>query len=98
MKIYQYIFSPQQWGASWAIIHFLYTHWSTDDPTYICPWYSQHAPSPDLHYFIISYVDAPFLWNITMTMTGIQPEKQIKRLLGALLTNKNHNTRFEIAF
>ena len=38
--------------------------------TYICPWYSQHAPSSPRLYLIISYVDAPCLWNIKMTMTG----------------------------
>ena len=48
-----------------------------DGPTYICPWYIQHAPSPPLLYFIISYFDAPCLWNIKMTMTGtIQETKQ----------------------
>ena len=41
-----------------------------DGPTYICPWYSQHALSPPLLYFIISYIDAPCLWNIKMAMTG----------------------------
>ena len=67
-----------------------------DGLTYICPWYSQHAPSPPLLYFIISYVDtsyAPCLWNTKMTMKGtIQETKQ--RLLGGLLTNNNHHTRF----
>ena len=72
------IFSPQQWAASWVIIHFLYIHWSMDGFTYICPWYSQHAPSPPLLYFIISYVDAPCLWNIKMTMTGTIPETKQK--------------------
>ena len=48
-----------------------------DGLTYICPWYSQHAPSPPLLYFIIIYVDAPCLWNIKMTMMGtIQETKQ----------------------
>ena len=50
-----------------------------------------------LLYFIISYVDAPRLWNIKMTMTGTILEIN-KRLLGALLINNNHNTRFEIEF
>ena len=76
----------------------LYIHWSMDGLTYICPWYSQHAPSPPLLYFIIIYVDGPCLWNIKMTMMGAIRETKQSEKLGALLTDNNHNTRFEIAF
>ena len=70
------IFCPQQWAASCAIIHVSYIHWSMDGLTYIYPRYSQHALSPHLLYFTISYVDAPCLWNIKMTMTGTIREKK----------------------
>ena len=95
-KIYQYIFSIIM-GCIVGNYSILYTHWSMDGDTYICPWYSQYAPSPPLLYFIISYVDAPCLWNIKWPWR-VQCEKQSKRLLGALLTNNNNNTRSEIAF
>ena len=75
---YNNIFSLQQWAASEAIIHFLYIHWSMDDLTYICPRYSQHASSPPLLYFIISYVDALCLGIIKMTMTGTVRETKHK--------------------
>ena len=64
------IYFSKQWAASWTIIQVSYTHLSMNGITYICPWYSQHAPSLPLLYFIICYVDAPCLWNIKMTMMG----------------------------
>ena len=72
------IFSPQQWAVSWTIIYFFYIHWSMDGLTYICPWYSQHAPSPPLLFVIISYVDAPCLCNIKIAMTGTIGETKQK--------------------
>ena len=55
----------------------LCTPWSMDGPTYNCPWSSQYTPSPPLLYFISSFVDAPCLWNIKMTMTStIRETKQ----------------------
>ena len=82
------IFFPQQWAASLAIIQILYAHWSMDGLTYICPWYSQHAPSPPLLYFNIIYVDAPCLWNIKMTMTGTK----MYRLTGIIRETKQKVT------
>ena len=66
---YFIIYFPKQWAAFWTI-QFSYTHRETNGITYICPWYSQHAPSSPRLYFIISYVDATCLWNIKMTITG----------------------------
>ena len=62
LRKYINLYFPKQWAAFWRIIQFLYTHRATNGITYICPWYSHHAPP--LLYFIISYVDAPCLWNI----------------------------------
>ena len=70
LEKYINIFFPQQWAASWAIIHF---------HTYTGQFMTSHISVPGtvsmlrpllLLYFIIIYVDAPCLWNIKMTMTG----------------------------
>ena len=82
------LFSPQQWAENILIycLHnnedqlftfYTYTGQWMASQTYICPWYSEHAPSPPLLYFFISYVDAPCLSNIKMNMTGtIREPKQ----------------------
>ena len=75
------LYFPKQWAAFWTIIQFSYIHRPTNGITYIC----QHAPSSPLLYFIISYVDAPWLWNIKITMTGtILETKQTVNWISAL--------------